>query len=104
IVNHSRDGEFAYREAGWKLVYKLPEANLNASRGKAATVELYHLGADIAEAQELAQQHPEKVQELRTALEKLVTNGASRPGVKRGNDVHVRFDTIQEHRWAEEIH
>ncbi|MEM9723517.1 MAG: arylsulfatase [Bacteroidota bacterium] len=104
IVNHSRDGEFAYREAGWKLVYKLPEANLNASRGKAATVELYHLGADIAEAQELAQQHPEKVQELRTALEKLVTNGASRPGIKRGNDVHVRFDTIQEHRWAEEIH
>ena len=103
IVNHSRDGEFAYRKAGWKLVYKLPEKNLKASRGKAATQELYHLSEDIAEARNLVQEQPEKVLELQEELSLIVTNGASRTGIRGNNDVHVRVDTIQEFRWAKEI-
>jgi arylsulfatase A-like enzyme len=100
IVSHSRDGEFAYREGDWKLVLRKPVAKLNASRGRPAVAELYHLGRDEGETSDLTAEYPEKVAELRQQLYELVRAGGSREGVSTGNDVRVVVDTIQPVRYA----
>lgn len=100
VVNHSNHGEFAYREGPWKLAFTMSGRNLEQSRGKPTIPELYRLDQDIAEANDLASQHPEIVQRMTKAFRKLITDGASRPGQEASNDTAVRFDTIQEKRWA----
>ncbi len=100
LVSHSRNGEFAYRNAEWKIVFKLPESKLSNSRGKAAIVELYNLNEDIAEENNLAEMHPEIVKQLTNEMRTLVNRGTSRPGLDQQNDVKVVFDTIQTKRWA----
>lgn len=100
LVSHSVNGEFAYREDGWKIVFKMPDADLPASRGKPTVVQLYHLDDDIAEQKDLADQHPEIVARLTSQLQHLVDQGRSRPGPKASNDTRVRFDVMQNERWA----
>ena len=100
IVSHSVNGEFAYRKNGWKIVYKLPESNLEKSRGKAAKLELYHLEYDIAEKFDSAAFYPQKVKQLTKELMLIVERGTSRGGEIKANDVKISFDTIQKARWA----
>jgi arylsulfatase A-like enzyme len=102
IVNHSVNGEFAYRKDGWKIVFRLPEENLQASRGRAAEVELYNLNYDIAEANDSSQYYTDKVNSLTSELRSVVERGTSRKGEVQENDVAVCFDTIQKARWAAE--
>lgn len=103
IVNHSVNGEFAYREQGWKIVYRLPEENLQQSRGKPASVELYNLAHDIAETTDSAAHYPELVEELTNELQALVDGGSSKQFVNSANDVEVDFKTVQQRRWADEL-
>ena len=100
IVSHSVHGEFAYRSKGWKIVFRLPESSRAKSRGKPAKVELYNLQADIAEKFDSAAFHPQKIDQLTEELRDIVERGTSREGPAGRNDVRVRFDTIQEKRWA----
>ena len=62
--------------------------------------ELYNLDADIAEAENLAEQRPEVFAEMRTKLDEVISRGASRPGATSRNDTAVRYDATQEVRWA----
>ncbi len=101
LVSHSVHGEFAYRSGPWKIVFKLPENNREASRGKAAIVELYQLDEDIAEEHNLTEERPGIVRQLTNEMSVLVQRGTSRPGPDQQNDVHVRYDTIQTERWAD---
>ena len=101
IVNHSVHGEFAFRNAGWKIVYSLPEKNLSLSRGKEANIELYHLEADPSETVDLADQHPEKVSQLTHELNQVIRRGTSKSGPEQANDVSVNFRTIQTQRWGQ---
>ena len=101
MVNHSNFGEFAYRHGSWKLVYRLAEKRLAASRGKATIAELYDLSADIGEARNLAFERTDKVTELTAELAELIRSGASRPGAVGENDCVVRFDMTQQFRWVE---
>ena len=100
VVNHSNHGEFAYRDGSWKLVFKMPARNLQASRGKPTIAELYNLETDIAEANNLAKQHPDIVSRMTDQLANLISNGATRDGLNEKNDTRVRFETIQRLRWA----
>jgi hypothetical protein len=100
IVNHSVNGEFAYREGGWKIVFKMPKEKLEASRGKPAVVELFNLNDDIAEKHDVATEHPEIVERLSGKLRSVVDNGRSRPGPIEKNDAKVSFDVISTERWA----
>jgi arylsulfatase A-like enzyme len=100
LVSHSVGGEFAYREDGWKLVFKMPGPDLVASRGKPAIVQLYNLSDDIAEKHDLAQERPEVVERLTKQFQELVDRGRSRPGPAESNDTRVRFDVMQTERWA----
>jgi hypothetical protein len=53
-------------------------------------VQLYNLAEDLGEARNLADRHPDKLDQMQGLLEKLITNGRSTPGPKQGNDVPVR--------------
>lgn len=103
IVSHSVHGEFAYRNNdGWKIVYSLPEKNLKLSRGKPAKIELYNLKENVNEAQNVVDEYPEVAETLRNELATVVERGTSREGEKQANDVEVKFDIIQNARWADQ--
>jgi arylsulfatase A-like enzyme len=104
LVSHSVNGEFAYREGDWKIVFKSPGPNLEKSRGKPAVVKLYHLADDIAETTDLARKHPKFVEQLTKGLQAVVDRGRSRPGPAKSNDARVRFEVIQTERWAPALH
>lgn len=100
LVSHSVNGEFAYREGPWKLVFKMAGRDLESSRGKAANVQLYQLRQDIAETRNVAEEQPEVVRRLTHQLQELVNRGRSTPGPPQTNDTLVHFDRIQTERWA----
>ncbi len=100
VVSHSVDGEFAYREGPWKIVFRMPVPKRQQARGRAAVVELYNLRQDIAEKSDLVAKHPEVVRRLIAKLTTLVDAGRSRPGPPALNDTKVRFDRVQTERWA----
>jgi arylsulfatase A len=101
VVNHSNSGEFAYRNGPWKLVFKMSGPNLEATRGKPTVAELYNLGADVAEQNDLSAKHPDVVTQLRAGLKAVIDRGTSRAGQRAANDTDVRFDLTQTKRWAE---
>lgn len=82
-VSCASSGIPGLRQGPWKLVLS-PDA-------KAQTpVQLYNLDTDIAEARNVAAQHPEHVAEMRTLMEKIITDGRSTPGMRQKNDVKVK--------------
>lgn len=101
LINHSNFGEFAYRDGPWKLVYRLGDENLAASRGKPTVAELYNLSDDIAESKDLAAEKPELVRELTQKLSAAIDSGASAPGRQGSNDGVVRYDQTQQVRWID---
>ena len=104
LISHSVNGEFAYRNGNWKIVFKLPGNNLASSRGEPAAVELYNLNEDIGEEFNMAGENHELVRQLTGELKSVVQRGTSRTGPPQFNDVKVRFDTIQTERWAPTVH
>lgn len=100
LVNHSNHGEFAYRDAPWKLVFKMSGKNLQQSRGKPTIAELYNLESDIGEQHDLSAKHPEMVKRMTRGLAEVIANGSSRSDQKSANDTQVRFETIQTKRWG----
>ncbi|UII78741.1 arylsulfatase [Flagellimonas sp. CMM7] len=97
MVNHSRNGEFAYRKG--KLVFRIPGKDLKSSRGELAKVALYNLEKDISETENVAQNYAELVEELTEELRVIVDNGTSYKKKVLNNNVKVDFKTIQKHRW-----
>ncbi|BDD07383.1 sulfatase family protein [Aureibacter tunicatorum] len=69
IVYHSNDGDFAIQKDYWKLI------DCDGSGGWTKTetsgAQLYNIKADIQEQNNLADQYPEKVAELKNLLEKV---------------------------------
>ena len=53
-------------------------------------MQLYNLADDLGETKNLAAALPEKVAEMKTLLEKLITAGRSTPGAPQPNDVEVK--------------
>ena len=95
VVVHSVDGEFAFRDGPWKLVFRMSGRTCDESRGKPTIAELYNLESDVAEARDVAAQHPGIVKRMREQLDRLVARGATRPGLYAANDTVVRYDITQ---------
>ena len=100
LVSHSNQGEFAYRDGPWKVVYRRSDPSLEKSRGEPTITELYNLETDIAEEQDLASEKPEVVEELQERFDELIARGASRPGIESANDADIRYGMTQTERWA----
>ena len=75
-VSCAAQGIPGVRLGSWKLIAK-PQP------------ELYNLSDDIGETKDLAAQFPERVEQIFTLYEKLVSDGRSTPGPKQKNDVNV---------------
>ena len=100
LVSHSNHGEFAYRDGPWKLVFRNSDESLEEARGKPTVPELYNLAEDIAESNDLSEERPEIVEELRSKFDAMIDRGATRTGIAARNDADVQYVTTQEVRWA----
>jgi arylsulfatase A-like enzyme len=95
LVSHSINGSFAVREGKWKLILCPGSGGWSAPRpgrddaSKLPLVQLYDLGNDVGERQNVQDKHPEVVPRLTKLLEKYVADGRSTPGQPQRNAVDV---------------
>lgn len=85
LINHSIDGRFAIRDGDWKCCrcpgsggWSLPDQDATAQG--LPPVQLYHLGNDPAETDNLAEAEPERVQLMTNQLHAAVISGRTTPG------------------------
>jgi len=94
LVNHDVKGRFALRQGPWKLV-------TIADKETAPKYELYNLDQDIAESRDLSAQHPDIAAQMIAALDTIVADGRSTPGVKQLNDTdEIDVRHLPKQRWA----
>lgn len=93
IVHHSINGSFALRKGKWKLIFapgsggwSSPKPNSEEEKNLPA-YQLYDLTTDIAEQQNLQDEYPEIVEELKAEMASLISNGRSTPGSNQSNEM-----------------
>lgn len=92
IVHHSINGSFAYRKGNYKAIFCPGSGGWSAPRPNSnevdnlPPVQLYDLSTDIGETTNIQQLHPEIVEQYRTELSAIVTNGRSTEGSPQKND------------------
>ncbi|MEM1295014.1 MAG: arylsulfatase, partial [Verrucomicrobiota bacterium] len=62
-------GERTIRDGKWKLIATKGSRGFNAPKGVQYGIELYNLRTDISEENNLADEMPEKVEELRAKIQ-----------------------------------
>jgi arylsulfatase A-like enzyme len=92
VIHHSISGHFAYRRGPWKLLLARGSGGWTSPRENEVPKnspegQLYHLGKDIGETNNLYESNPEKVAELLALLEEDVARGRSTEGPESENDV-----------------
>ena len=95
VVHHTYTGKFAVRQGKWKLCFfpgsggwsKLKDSD--ARKAGLPEMQLYDMEADVGETTNVADQHPEKVEQLVQLMEKLMSDGRSTPGAKQPNDAKI---------------
>ncbi len=93
-VHHSIEGAFAIRQGDWKLLFapgsagwSYPtRAQIKKEKLDLPPFQLYNLADDISEKNNLYSKYPEKVAELKAAMQKIITDGRSRAGAPQKND------------------
>ena len=75
-VSCAGDGTPSVRLSNWKLIV-------------GQKPQLYNLADDLGERNDLADQNPDRVEQIFTLYEKLVSDGRSNPGPALKNDVEV---------------
>ena len=90
-IHHSKTGIFAIRKGDWKLIISpnsglTPDGKPEKSTKVLPEEMLYNLKSDIAETTNVAEQYPEKVEELKQLLIKQIREGRSTPGNIQAND------------------
>ncbi|MEN8117373.1 MAG: arylsulfatase [Bacteroidota bacterium] len=87
-VSASISGFPSLRLGPWKLI--LGEGSCGWSPGSdKKPVQLYNLANDLGEKNNLEDEFPRRVSEMKLLLEKLIDAGRSNPGPKQENDVEV---------------
>ncbi|MFT5731972.1 MAG: arylsulfatase A-like enzyme [Planctomycetota bacterium] len=95
VVHHSIHGHFAIRRGPWKLLLAPGSGGWSAPQDAAARKaglpdrQLYHMGNDPAERENLLAEHPERASELLKVLQSLVKRGRSTAGEAGSNDAQV---------------
>ena len=59
-------------------------------------MQLFNLKEDIGEQNNLYNVYPEKVEELKAALKKIIHDGRSTPGVKQANEAMDKWPQLEE--------
>jgi arylsulfatase A len=89
-VSCSIRGIPSIRKGDWKYIPAPGSAGWGKGGDQTQPHQLYNLGTDLEESNNLASEQPERVAQLQALLETLITNGRSTPGEKQDNDVKVR--------------
>lgn len=89
-ISCSISGVPSLRRGDWKYIAAPGSGGWGKGGDQSQPVQLYNLSDDISEANNLAAKHPEKLQQMQTLLERLITSGRSTPGKPQHNDVRVR--------------
>jgi arylsulfatase A-like enzyme len=98
VVHHSISGRFAIRQSQWKLELCPGSGGWGKPNDPAAKkqglpdVQLYDMNTDPGETKNIAAEHPERVNQLRTLLEQMIADGRSTPGPKQTNDAPILID------------
>ena len=79
VIHHSAGGMFAIRDGKWKLVLANGSGGRERPRGRpfARPYRLFDMSADIAETTDLANKHPDVVENLVQKLEQIRRSGRS---------------------------
>ena len=88
-VSASSGGLPAVRLGQWKYIPAPSSGGWGTGGDQSQPVQLYNLTDDLGETNNLAAALPEKVAEMKTLLERLITDGRSTPGAQQKNDVEV---------------
>ncbi len=92
VVHHSSEGHFAVRKGPWKLLFChgsggwSPPREAEARRQGLPPLQLYHLGIDPKETNNVQSEHPDVVRELTADLRRVIEQGRSTPGPRQPND------------------
>lgn len=84
-VSQSSQGLIGIRQGPWKLIVGPGSGGWGKGRDD-QPAQLYHLGDDLAETNNLFSSRPDKVEELASLMEEIVEQGRSNPGPKQTND------------------
>jgi arylsulfatase A-like enzyme len=89
-VHHSIDGSFSIRKGQWKLEMCAGSGGWSCPKPGPdceglPPIQLYDLQNDIGEKQNVYDQHPEIVEQLKELLTQYVKNGRSTPGAPQEN-------------------
>ncbi|MBT4140016.1 MAG: arylsulfatase [Candidatus Latescibacteria bacterium] len=94
-IHHSASGCFAIRKGDWKLlIHQGSGGNKYDDFTDMSPVQLYQIGEDEGEDQNVYKAHPDVVKELAEDFMKIVDDGRSRPGGVQSN-----YD--DENRWGQ---
>lgn len=88
-VSCSMSGLPSLRQGAWKYIPRGGSGGWSKG-GEGDGAQLYDLQDDLAESSNVALQHPSRVSEMASRLEKLISNGRSNIGPSQKNDVQVR--------------
>ena len=88
-VSASSGGVPALRLGNWNYIPAPGSGGWGTGGDQSQPVQLYNLADDLGETNNLAAAEPEKVAEIKTLLETLITAGRSTPGAAQTNDVKV---------------
>ncbi len=99
LISHSIEGAFAIRRGEWKLCLSAGSGGWSHPKEAEAKklglppMQLFNLAQDKSEQVNLAEKHPEVVQELIALLDAEIRNGRCTPGQPVSNDREIRFLT-----------
>jgi arylsulfatase A-like enzyme len=100
VVHHSINGSFAIRQGPWKLElcgdsggWSQPRPGTPAAKALPPT-QLYKIGTDIAERQNVAEGERETAERLEKLLMKYIEDGRSTPGPVQKNDVPIEVRKV----------
>ena len=94
IIHHSINGSFAIRQGDWKLCtcpgsggwsYPRPQ-DIKMEKLDFPAMQLFNLKEDIGETKNLIANYPDKADELKAALKKIILDGRSTSGATQEND------------------
>ena len=102
-IHHSISGRFAIRHGDWKLClcpgsagWSYPTDKELESMKDYPPMQLFNLKEDMGEQNNLYEVYPEKVEELKAALKKIIYDGRSTPGEKQTNENMDNWPQLEE--------
>lgn len=93
IIHHSIAGEFAIRIGEWKYIACKNSGGWSKG-GDGKPHQLYNMKTDRNETTNLIDDEPEVRDQLMAALQKIVDQGRSTPGIEQQNDVQVQYEAV----------